>query len=123
MSNHFDLPAPQTLVCHLLGYQRSGSLLEIKIYPEVGETPVRYLCFEGVVYFDGPVFWRGAGFVRASDVDCLALLRELHVHDDLPGDDLVGQFALYEVVSLTERTVRLLAIRAQIQDEPSGRFA
>ena len=114
MSNLFDLPEPGTLLCHLLRYDRSGSHLDILVYPEVGQEPVCTLQFKGVVYVDAPVFWRSADFHRATDTDCLALLRQLHVHNDLPGDNLVGQFHLYRAMMLpSQQPVRVLAIDSQ----------
>ena len=119
MNNVFQFLHPDTLVCHLLRYDKSGSFLEIEVYPEVGDTPRYALQFRGVAYFDGPVFWQGAAFLKESDTECLALLREVAVHADLPGDDLVGQFTLYTSnLPKSRRRVRIIAITATIQEIP-----
>ncbi len=117
--NYFDLPQPNGSLCHLLKYNRAKSFLELKVYEEEGDDAA-YLQFEGVAYYEGPVFWKGANFLVASNADCIKVLRDLKIHDNVPDPQLAEMFQMYTArVYRTTRQVKIIALFAQRAQTPS----
>lgn len=57
----------QCCKCKVINYTERHMLLCIMIYHEEMGTSARYLNFTGVYYFEGPMFWKGANFIEASN--------------------------------------------------------
>lgn len=66
-SNVFELEEPGSCSCQVWSYDKGHSILTICLFSPKGEIR-SFISFEGVSYFQGPMWWHGANFKR-SDID------------------------------------------------------
>jgi hypothetical protein len=128
MTNSFNIVAPETCACEVLGYMKGHSYLEIKVaqqrHDEVKDT--FYLEFEGVEYYEGPMRWKWANFSISSADTCLEIIHRLGYYANLPDDFLLERFKLFVASTITAQDagqeVKILAMNGGISKTPSPFF-
>ena len=82
--NIFNVVDPQTYMCIVWGYRISHSLMLIRVSKsepeELFEEPF-FLTFEGVLYFEGPIRWKGVDFGISTTDECARSLNRIKLSE------------------------------------------
>jgi hypothetical protein len=117
----FNIPDGMSYYCTILLYARGHSHLEIEIS---NGQDTKYLVFEGVDFFSGPMRWRGTTFALAPVSECLNILHELGWYSDFPDDYLSSKFHLFVLDTSNSSNenlpVRILAQAAGLSNHKSA---
>ncbi len=84
--------------CKVVYFIDQLSLLLIEIQHPKDPNATRYLDFEGVDYFVGPMFWRGAHFAHASDDVSAGAWR--CVYPNLPAKRITQMSSIFPVCTV-----------------------
>jgi hypothetical protein len=84
-SNIFGLPEPNDCRCRILEYTMGHSQLFVRVTMSSGAAvnagEIMCLGFEGVLYFEGPMWWQGADFRIGTRDEHLAILQRVNSSD------------------------------------------
>jgi hypothetical protein len=75
-----DLENPEFYDCTVWKYQVGHSEMIVRLYsPEEKEKDKSefYLIFQGVLFFEGPLKWKGASFFNGANEECQELLHRI----------------------------------------------
>jgi len=75
--NIFNVSDADQYRCQVHHYHSRVSRLYLRVFKGQVDTPIFYLLFADVAYFDCPVNWQGADFRIAEPDDCIALMLEV----------------------------------------------
>ena len=73
-TNIFNITDSDQYRCQVHHYHSRVSRLYLRVFKGQQDTPVFYLLFSDVAYFDCPVNWQGANFQIAEADDCIQLM-------------------------------------------------
>jgi len=120
----FDIKTPKLYRCNVYRYHSGLSKLYIRVFKGVNETPSFYLFFSDVGYFEGPMNWSSADFQVAPADDCLDLMRDVGLVENMMLEDPDTREALAEAAHLytvqaAHTVVRIIAGEAvKLEDVP-----
>lgn len=113
---------PQSYHCTVWRYQADHQqadpqqmLVRVHRSEESGAETAFYLYFGGVMYFEGPLHWHGAEFLRGPEEECIAILHKIgfkYAEDAVRSD----YYCLFKV-KLPQLEVRIVAQAAVKLDE------
>jgi hypothetical protein len=113
--NIFSLENPVSCFCQITKFKLSHRAMDIQLIEEE-----KFLIFVGVIYFQGPIQWKGANFTVGVESDMLSLLRRVYpLLIQSPDNLLIELYKLYQVVD-TEFNILILAHNGIKSDIPSG---
>lgn len=75
--NPFNLPEVERQACQVWRYRNSHSTLVIQVTLDNLYEKSKYIWFDSVVYFSGPMGWFGADFRLMSRDDVIKIMRQL----------------------------------------------
>ncbi|MAU10136.1 MAG: hypothetical protein CL607_09965 [Anaerolineaceae bacterium] len=113
-SNIFDLPNADTVRVELYQYHRNVSQLHLRL---MSDQDVLYAQFSGVAYMDVPSRWVGADFRVGTQAELQAALQANGIHLN----SLMSQGVRLFMAQAGDKTVRIIAARAQLLDELPNR--
>ena len=73
-TNIFNISQPDDYRCQIHHYHSRVSRLYLSVFKGQSRTPIFYLLFSDVAFFDCPVNWQGADFSIGSQDDCIELM-------------------------------------------------
>jgi len=122
-NNIFGLSEPNDCQCRILEYAMGHSQLLVRVTTsssaDVNAGEVMCLGFEGVLYFEGPMWWQGADFRIGTRDEHLAILERAN-KSDFEGNGGNSEYALrmYRLFVLDRpntqvRIVATMALRAR----------
>ena len=108
---------PQSFHCTIWRYQAGHHQMLVRVcrIEESGDELAFYVCFGGVIYFEGPLQWSGADFISGSEEECIGILRRMgvkHAEEAVRSD----YFRLFRV-KLPQLEVRIIATAAMTLEE------
>jgi hypothetical protein len=122
-SNIFGLLEPNDRQCRVLGYVMGHSQLFVRVSMppgvDVDTDEIMCLGFEGVLYFEGPMWWQGADFRIGTREEHLAILKRANKSDfEGNGEDAEYALRMYRLFVLDRpntqvRIVATMALRAK----------
>jgi hypothetical protein len=122
--NIFFLTNPDELDCLVENHSASHSVMHIKVFNPIS-SETQTIEFQLVLYFSGPMSWKGANFQLRPWEECVQLLQTLNKLQHLDEMSLemqrdVGErhFHLYRVLAVYPKTeITILAGNAQLLSE------
>lgn len=99
-TNLFGFDTPSDCRCNVYRYHSGLSRLYIRVFKGMSEEPLCYLLFSDVGYYEGPFNWQGADFQRGHPDDCLQLMGDAGLVENIMLDDPDTRAALAEAVHL-----------------------
>ena len=118
-NNIFGLANPQTCRCRVLGYIMGHSQLYVSVSmpSNIGVNANEALClaFEGVLYYEGPMWWQGADIRIGTRDEQLEILKRVNKSDfESTGDN--DEYALQKyrlfILDGPDAQVRIVAMMA-----------
>ena len=104
---------PQAYQCDVWQYQVGLSELLIRLYiPQedgVNANTFEYLIFQGVLFFEGPLKWKGGLLVAGSREECLEILQQIDIKNPLDAVD-TGFYKLFKFRTSTFE-IRIIATK------------